>query len=174
MTEAEQKAAALLDVLGVRLDPGIVWDAVGFTFLVDWVVDVSGFLHSLARDNFPIQVQVRDFCHSVSYHSEHEISVYAAPSVLMNPKPPWPPLDGALVHGVYNGSRSSYSRTVYSPDLHRLDTTRRIRLRQLGLSGSLLFRKSPAWVGEARSRSWLPLAPGGSKTRRTIRQNELR
>lgn len=40
-----------LDALGVRLDPAIIWNAIPWTFVIDWVAGVSSWLKSFARSN---------------------------------------------------------------------------------------------------------------------------
>jgi hypothetical protein len=75
MSEAEAKLNGYLDTLGLKLDPSIVWNAIPFSFIVDWVIDVSGFLKSFSRDNFPITTEVVDFCHTVSWHYECSVDI---------------------------------------------------------------------------------------------------
>lgn len=55
---------ALLDRLGVQKNPAIVWNAIPFTFLIDWLVDVGSFLGRLRTDNVRFQFECLDFCHS--------------------------------------------------------------------------------------------------------------
>jgi hypothetical protein len=64
-----------MDALGVRWDPNILWNAIPYSFVVDWVVDVQSFLADYRRDNWPIQTQIHDFCHSVKYHGEYAIDI---------------------------------------------------------------------------------------------------
>jgi hypothetical protein len=78
MTEAEEKAKLLFETIGLKFDPSIVWNAIPFSFVVDWVIDVSSFLKSFSRSNFPIITQVIDFSESYSYHYECEVSVQGA------------------------------------------------------------------------------------------------
>lgn len=56
---------ALMDTLGVRPDPSIIWNAIPFSFIVDWFVDVQGFLERFALDTSGINVTIDDFCSSV-------------------------------------------------------------------------------------------------------------
>jgi hypothetical protein len=59
------KFKASLDALGIRLDPSIIWNAIPFTFIVDWFVSVSNFLEQFARDNIGTTIEIADFCSSV-------------------------------------------------------------------------------------------------------------
>lgn len=42
---------SFLDRLGVMFDPAIVWNAIPYTFLIDWVIDVNRFLSSYRTSN---------------------------------------------------------------------------------------------------------------------------
>lgn len=152
LDDAEAEALAHLDALGVRIDPGIVWNAIPFSFLIDWVVDVSGFLTSFARNNYPINTKVTDFCHSYSWHRLAEVDCkWSTDAQLVNTagynaaKSPttigWVP--------VYTGSYSYYSRVRHSPDIHsaRLKTP---KLRHAALAGSLLLSRTS--LGRAANR----------------------
>jgi hypothetical protein len=133
-----------LDALGVRLDPSIIWNAIPFSFVVDWVVDVSGFLSSFARDNFPIDVHITDFCHSYSWRKEMTAqcryvdkgsSDFGYPPYAESNRvgPNWVP--------VYSGSRSYYNRVRFTPDIHTA-RAKSPKLRQAALAGSLLLAQS--------------------------------
>lgn len=43
---------AYLDLFGANRNPAILWNAVPFTFVIDWFVHVSGYLDSLKVENF--------------------------------------------------------------------------------------------------------------------------
>jgi hypothetical protein len=60
------KLRGWLDAFGVRLDASIIWNAIPFSFIIDWVVDVGGFLRRFSEDNLGLQVVIEDFCSSVS------------------------------------------------------------------------------------------------------------
>lgn len=44
---AHSRLLAYLDAFGVNINPAIIWNAIPFTFLLDWVIGVSRFLDSL-------------------------------------------------------------------------------------------------------------------------------
>ena len=64
---------ALLDVLGVKRDPSIIWNAIPFSFVVDWFVDVSSFLNAFSVDNLRFRVKILDFCSSVKVSSSAQL-----------------------------------------------------------------------------------------------------
>jgi hypothetical protein len=61
------KLRGMLDTLGVKLDPKIIWDAIPYTFVLDWSVGIGQFLHQFSTDNVPARVVQLDFCHSLKY-----------------------------------------------------------------------------------------------------------
>jgi hypothetical protein len=139
--DATAYAQLALDRLGVRLDPSIVWNAIPFTFLVDWVFDVGGYLGTFARDNYQIDVKVREFMHSIAYSREAEIDLtYDADSAL----------DGTVRFnhypkrvqvGFYRGSFKSYDRKNANPSV----TAARLRapnIRQASLAASLIMSRT--------------------------------
>jgi hypothetical protein len=117
MSDMELKIRGFLDVIGVRLDPAIIWNAIPFSFLIDWVVDVSSFLRSFAIDNLGIKTEIIDFCHSVKSQltAEYSLRFYhiSDPTKdVFNPK--W---------NVIVGTKTRYERDRATPDLHAISTS---------------------------------------------------
>jgi len=56
---------ALLDSLGVNLNPAIIWNAIPWSFVIDWVVNVSSFLNRFAIRNIEPIVHIHRFLYSV-------------------------------------------------------------------------------------------------------------
>jgi len=73
LTQKGNQVKALLDTLGVRPDLTIPWNALRFSFVLDWLVGVGKFLHGYSVDNLPIPVVIEDFCHSVKYSVLNEV-----------------------------------------------------------------------------------------------------
>ena len=55
----------LLDSLGVNLNPQIVWNAIPFSFIVDWVAGVGKWLDNRKRFNLSPIVNVHNYCYSL-------------------------------------------------------------------------------------------------------------
>lgn len=55
----------LLDALGVNLNPSIIWNAIPWTFVVDWVVGVSRWLDQFKRRNMDPQINIRRYLWSI-------------------------------------------------------------------------------------------------------------
>jgi hypothetical protein len=57
---------AMLDAFGVYWDPKVIWNAIPFSFVVDWFVGVGNYLSdAFSNPNFPVEIRVFDFCHSL-------------------------------------------------------------------------------------------------------------
>jgi hypothetical protein len=57
---------ALLDALGVNLNPAIIWNALPWTFVVDWVVNISSWLDGFKVQNMKPVTLIHDWSWSVS------------------------------------------------------------------------------------------------------------
>jgi len=60
MSDLQMSLRAILDALGVELNPVIVWDAVPFTFVIDWFFDVGSFLERFSVDTLELPVVLVD------------------------------------------------------------------------------------------------------------------
>jgi hypothetical protein len=143
-TVAGEKIALYTEAFGVRLDPSIPWNAARLSFLVDWVVDVSGFLSSFARENYPLNTQVLDFCHSLTWHSESSAFVLeprggALAGIYQDPRPAG--LDRNVPLEVYREVDKHYERYRATPSLEGL-MQKRATLRKAALAGSLCITNS--------------------------------
>jgi hypothetical protein len=67
LLSASGRAKAYLQALGVQVNPAIVWNAIPFSFVVDWVVNVSSWLNQFRVDNIRFKTEIRDFCYSASF-----------------------------------------------------------------------------------------------------------
>jgi hypothetical protein len=57
----------LLDELGVHPDPKILWDAIPFSFILDWILDIGNTLHSNRMEWVPITMNITDAMHHVQW-----------------------------------------------------------------------------------------------------------
>jgi hypothetical protein len=55
----------LLDLFGVQLDPGIIYDAIPFSFVVDWFTDLGDNIHALELPLIPVTMTVVGAAHHV-------------------------------------------------------------------------------------------------------------
>lgn len=63
-----------LDAFGVNLNPAIIWNAIPWSFVVDWVVGVGRWLDGLKVHNLEPRVNIRRYCWSVK--RERRISTW--------------------------------------------------------------------------------------------------
>jgi hypothetical protein len=76
MSLLTNQAKAFLDALGVRKNLAIAWNAIPFSFIVDWFFNVGRWLDGLSTDNLDIRIVLEDFCHSVKYSSTCSVFNY--------------------------------------------------------------------------------------------------
>lgn len=55
---------ALLDSLGVNADPAILWNAIPWSFIVDWVMNVSSWLGQFRMTNVKVETRIHQACWS--------------------------------------------------------------------------------------------------------------
>jgi hypothetical protein len=64
---------ALQDALGVNLNPGIIWNAIPWSFVVDWFINIGRYLDSYKLSHMEPKINIHKFLSSVS--RERTISV---------------------------------------------------------------------------------------------------
>jgi len=60
------RVLSFLDAMGVNLNPQIIWNAIPWSFVVDWVVGVSSWLGQFKRLNMEPQINIRRFLWSIT------------------------------------------------------------------------------------------------------------
>jgi len=60
----------ILDSLGVNLNPAIIWNAIPWTFIVDWVFGISQWLDNRKVLNMRPEINITNFLWSWSYYRE--------------------------------------------------------------------------------------------------------
>jgi len=64
--KANKELGAFLDAFNVYWDPQVLWNAIPFSFIVDWFFNVGDWLHqNFAKPNLDLKLRVIDFCISV-------------------------------------------------------------------------------------------------------------
>lgn len=123
-----------LDSIGAHINAAVVWEAIPFSFVVDWVFDVQGFLEQFSQDWVKIDVKVIDFCSSIKWHYvEDQFYIVKSPvgnNVASTPK-------------VGQQERRFYKRARHIPgNFYGINQANRYGARQIALSGSLLVAVS--------------------------------
>jgi len=74
MSEGEYALNALWDRLGFNMNPALIWKAIPWTFVVDWVVNVSELLDQFKLRAIQPKTRIRQFC--CSHHVVRDITTY--------------------------------------------------------------------------------------------------
>lgn len=62
---ANAQLLGMLDSLGINLNPAIIWNAIPWSFLVDWVFGVSRWLDQFKVQNMEPKINIRNYCWSI-------------------------------------------------------------------------------------------------------------
>jgi hypothetical protein len=106
---------SVLDSLGVNLNPSIIWNAIPWSFVVDWLFDVSRFLSQFKVLNMEPTVNITRCLWSWKVERTLRSKFYSYQSeAYCPPVPPRPLVDG---------TESVYRRDLYQPTLASLTTS---------------------------------------------------
>lgn len=72
LTDGMAALKAAVDQLGI-FDPAALWDAIPFSFAIDWFLDVSKLLHSMKPHLFPITLVISDWGESLHTQSHAKL-----------------------------------------------------------------------------------------------------
>lgn len=146
----------LLRIGGLRVTPSTVWNAIPWTFVVDWLISITDFLEQFDRDPHVV-VKVHDYCDTikcVSESSHHRKVDVPAGIGLQYIFPPWIP-DGTdpTFYNIFNGAsknadplwtwkRVYYKRVPGLPNSgYAFPVLDSLSNRQLVLAGALLHSR---------------------------------
>jgi hypothetical protein len=106
---------AFLDAFNIYWDPQIIWDAIPFSFVVDWFFRVGDWLHAnFAKPNLDVLLRIIDFCAStkaeVIYNAVLTIASEATDPHALEPTT-------NLVQFKYSDSARRYCRIPQNPVL---------------------------------------------------------
>jgi hypothetical protein len=78
VSELQAQMRAYADAFGLTWDPQIIWDAIPFSFVVDWVFDVGGWLNAAFSHSWidPI-LRIHEVCFSYSVVQTTEATIDA-------------------------------------------------------------------------------------------------
>jgi hypothetical protein len=120
----------LLDYFGVNLNPQIIWNAVKWSFVVDWVFSVGKWLSQFKVSNLEPVTVIHDYCASI--RTEREINCYNTGSTS---------LASMGTRHVSTVRETSYRRDEGIPDLYAPLESSGISLSEFILSTSLLLTR---------------------------------
>lgn len=59
------RVLGLLDALGVNLNPSIIWNAIPWSFVIDWVIGVNRYLNQFTVANMEPQINILEYLWSI-------------------------------------------------------------------------------------------------------------
>lgn len=134
---AHAQVLAFLDAIGVNLNPQILWNAIPWSFVVDWVAGVSRFLGQFQTQNMRPQINIHRYLWSVKrsrdiHVTRRFVSVEAA-NATYSEVAPLPVI-----------SESAYRRNVGMPEVSSVIQSG-LTLKEVSLAAALVIarRRSP-------------------------------
>lgn len=61
------KLRAIGDIFGIRFNSSVIWEALPYSFVVDWFVGVGSYLKAKEKDYLESKVHVIDYCYSIKH-----------------------------------------------------------------------------------------------------------
>jgi hypothetical protein len=123
------RIAQFLDSLGVSRDLSIIWNAIPFTFIVDWFYNVGEFLHSERIDNYPFTVFMDGFCESMSCKVRRKTYMFPLEASTASP---W----------IVNETLRVYDRRLSVPYEYRIvNVPKGLSVRKVLLSASMIWQQ---------------------------------
>jgi hypothetical protein len=119
---------AYLDKLGLNLNPAILWNAIPWSFVIDWFLGVGKWLNQFAVPNFRIVTNIRSATLSVKLIRKLTLS--------FEPSVGGPSSPGYVV--ARTSTEETYSRIAFVPDLYRHLTSSGLNLKEFSYIGALL------------------------------------
>lgn len=124
---------ALGDALGLNQNLAHIWNAIPYSFLVDWLVNVGSALDRLRVDNVQFKTEILDFCHSVKVERRGRLVII--PRIAFTNLPVGSGITAADV------TKSYYERRVGIPNIRAAIQTSGLSLNEVLLGGSLVGAK---------------------------------
>lgn len=108
---------AFLDDLGVNLNPAIIWNHIRWTFVLDWIVNVSSWIDQFKRRNIEPVVVIRQYCYSFDVARNVHCETHKGTA--------------------FDFYEHAYKRVLYWPDYIRAITTSGLSSREFSLLAAL-------------------------------------
>lgn len=122
----ESLTRGALDSLGINADPGIIWRAIPWSFVVDWFIGVNRYLSQFALRNIEPTTYVSRFCFS----TDVERWTTTSRSLTMTPGVP----SSTDICTVFE---SAYTRQIIAPGLQKALSLNNLNSKEFWLAGAL-------------------------------------
>jgi hypothetical protein len=143
---------AYQDALGININPGVVWNAIPYSFVVDWVANIGDFLDRFSVQLMTPTINIRRFCWSIKRERSVGQSLTVEPDAhgdILSWAFPQKRVQNYPVRGY---RESFYKRSVsVAPSGDSLQTSG-ISLKELSLGLALLVPQGPGKKRRTRSR----------------------
>jgi hypothetical protein len=127
---------AFLDSLGVRLDASIIWNAIPWSFVVDWFIGIGQWLkRNASRPNLQPVTVITGLTFSLKVTRKVSVSLFPIGDATNG----WPATSGGTI---FESSESAYSRWLgESGDVNRGIESSGLNLKEFSLASALLLSR---------------------------------
>jgi hypothetical protein len=129
------RSRALMDAYGLNWNPAIIWNAIPWSFVIDWVIGVNRWLDQFKASNIGLQTGIRRYCYSLRYARSVDCNILYGQN------------SGAPISGTVTARRYQeyvYERRPLVPNLYRQLTLSGLNLKEFSYIGALaLTRTNP-------------------------------
>jgi hypothetical protein len=140
---AHARLLSLLDAFGVNLNPQIIWNAVPWSFVIDWVLGVGQYLDSLKLENMKPQINILEFLWSVKRQRRIMVTKWLTPN--------------GTIGAVESNSRtrlpvvyeSAYRRSVGYPSVSSIESSG-LSLTEFSLGAALVLSRRRHLTGRIK------------------------
>lgn len=122
----------LMDALGVNLNPAIIWNAIPWSFVVDWVIGIGQWLDQFKTQNLEPITLIHRWLWSVNVRREITVGLTHNGN-----SPYFSPYSNDVMRVYENG----YRRNVGNPPLTSAVQATGLSLKEFALAGSILLSK---------------------------------
>jgi hypothetical protein len=129
------RLGSFLDALGLNINPAIIWNAIPWTFVVDWVVNVSSWLDNFKVEHMEPRINIRRYLWSVLRKRTIVVSVSVTDNTSAGAV-----ADTAGTRHLPAIREVAYRRQVGMPSSSSLSTSG-VSLKELTLGASLVFSR---------------------------------
>jgi hypothetical protein len=127
----------MLDALGVNLNPRIIWNAIPWSFVIDWVAGVGQWLDQFKVQNLKPIINIRKYCWSIT--RSRDTFLWKVPNKVVLPEGP---IVGQLLSPVMLPAvhESAYRRGVEMPGSSSIQTSG-LSSTEFSLGGALVVSR---------------------------------
>jgi hypothetical protein len=123
MSDSESRVRGFLDAIGVNLNPSTFWNVIRWTFVLDWVINISQWLDQFKTPLLDLNIELLQYCYSV--HVSRTIQKHVSNGG-----------QGAIIF-----NEDAYKRRVINPDYASSIRTSGLNPKEFSLLSALYFSR---------------------------------